>query len=79
MRVGIRFSLHPFITGFLFDIKALPCQLGMNVWSQLNVFIILYEKMNVVLTPELFRELFSIKVNKGVRVLFKLATGKKTF
>ena len=33
LQAGLRFPLHPFVVAFLFEIKALLCQIGTNVWS----------------------------------------------
>ena len=60
---GLRFPLHPFITAFLFDTKALLCQVGTNVWSQVNAFIIICGRMNIVPDLGSFYELFQVKLS----------------
>ena len=76
---GLRLPLHPFIIAFLFDIGALPCQLGTNVWSLLNAFITLYGKMNVIPTLEYFYELFRVKLSKDNGYYLNPRTNRKVF
>ena len=76
---GLRFPLHPFVTAFLFDINALPCQVGTNVWGQINAFIILCGRMNVVPDLGSFHELFQVKLSTQNGYYLYPRAGRKVF
>ena len=72
-------SLHLFIIAFLFKKKAFLCLLGTNVWSLLNAFIILCEKMNVVPALANFFEVFLVKLLKANGYYLHPRTNRKIF
>ena len=79
LQAGLRLLLHPFVVAFLFEIKAIPCQIGTNVWSQLNAFIILCQKMRVTPTLTNFLELFLVKLSQENGYYLYPKYGRKIF
>ena len=79
LQAGLKFPLHPFVVAFLFEIKAIPCQIGTNVWSQLNAFIILCQKMRVTPTLDNFSELFMVKLSRENGYYLYPRFGQKIF